>query len=142
MKCKDSNLVMLVVPIEITDAQLNGLIVNTTRMVLEAELPCWLIIPSFDDDPRELWEIPEVKTLCSRLVESGFISVLGILPTQSSQRGLLSGYTVWKMSLGEITDYGPYRITSEDMEEFYEVLMEANAKCDRLVEQSQPHKWN
>jgi hypothetical protein len=35
-----------------------------------------MIIQGFEDDPRELWEIPEVQAHLRRLVDFGFIAIL------------------------------------------------------------------
>src|SRR5215469_10950369 len=37
---------------------------------------CRCTIRGFNDDPRELWEIPEAKTLAQRMVAIGFIAWL------------------------------------------------------------------
>jgi hypothetical protein len=40
--------------------------------------PCWvvLIVHGYDDDPREQWEIAEVRAHLRRLVDFGFIAIL------------------------------------------------------------------
>jgi hypothetical protein len=35
-----------------------------------------MIIAGYDDDPRELWDIPEVQAFCRRLIKMGMLAAL------------------------------------------------------------------
>ncbi len=41
---------------------------------------CVCTIAGYGDDPRELYEIPEVQDLCKRLIKIGYISLLDTMP--------------------------------------------------------------
>jgi hypothetical protein len=66
--------------------------------------PCWvaLIIHGYDDDPRELWEVAEVRAHLRRLVDFGFIAILarstgihGLAPESLIGCPGLGGFEVW-----------------------------------------------
>ncbi len=46
----------------------------------EGNLRCVCTIAGYGDDPRELYEIPEVQELCKRLIKIGYISLLDTMP--------------------------------------------------------------
>lgn len=94
-------------------------------------------IAGFDDDSRELWEIPEARAFCRRLVGLGFISYLDFETTipdtgvPEACQGSLGAFEVWLMSESRMTNENV--VTIELVEEAKQALIEANEKCDRVL---------
>ena len=107
-------------------------------------------ISGFDDDPRELYEIPEVRSFCGRLVDYGFISGLDLtanselrdaigLPTDPilARCKMLGALEVWLVACNLVarTVDGQFAatITIHMFREFVDVLRKADkAYVDRL----------
>jgi len=100
-----------------------------------------LTIGEFDDDKRELWEIPEVRGLCRRIVNLGLISYLDrstMLPT-TPEPELVSAtwgaFEVWLCASGKMKEQ--LNLTFKEslavLAEFRGELDIANAKCDALL---------
>jgi hypothetical protein len=97
------------------------------------------MVEGYDDDPRGLYEIPEVRQLCQRLVALGFISELDVT---TSMKGLtpagvpgmdagLGAFGVWALSRGLIKAPGTTAVPESTLREFFEVLKESNQRADR-----------
>ena len=56
--------------------QINETIRSCWPIVEVTNTPFAISIGGYDDDTRELWEIPKVIEFCQRIVESGLISML------------------------------------------------------------------
>lgn len=98
------------------------------------------LIDGFNKDSRELFEIPEVRALCRRLVTQGFISYLdfstifpGAEPRLAKAWGALE---VWLCGEGRAWKQAKTFSKKQAMDlvnEFKAVLEEANEKADALV---------
>jgi hypothetical protein len=92
-------------------------------------------IRGFDTDPRELWEIPEVRAFCRRLVGMGFISYLdagaSLPPTDPALKELWGAAEVWLCGEGRLGKQ--VRVTASLLDELQEVLVEANARADAVL---------
>jgi hypothetical protein len=114
---------------------------------LSGEMGFYLTISGFDDDSRELWQIPEAIDLCRRIVKTGFIAVLEAsssvegIRTSDSDPGLgilthaafigLGAFEVWVFSEGRMKS-GGVTFSKNDIFEFYNVLVEAQEKLKKL----------
>ena len=101
-------------------------------------------IDGFNDDIRELNEIPEARAFCSRLCISGFISMLGLSTTceqlfDSSERlpiardGItLGALELFLISKGLINRTGRIDFGRDVFEEFDQALLKANEVAEKL----------
>ena len=94
------------------------------------------VVRGFDRDPRELWQIPEVRAFCVRLVDQGFISYLDPAthlpfcpPWARTGFGALE---VWLIANGMFTG-AALDVSAEDVERFRAVLDRANGVADATV---------
>jgi hypothetical protein len=108
-----------------------------------AQVTAVCVIAGFDDDPRELGEVPEVRAFCRRLVDAGFISWLDVSTSIPALRnpklsgiGMMAGlgaYEVWGMAEGFIGKAGRYDMPLARLEQFQTALAEANRKADERL---------
>jgi hypothetical protein len=104
------------------------------------------VITGFDNDRRELGEIPEVRAFCRRLVGRGFIawldlstsieayapaSVAGEWPAY--HRLELGAFEVWAISEGHCQKPGTHALPVELLDQFRAALSTANQKADELL---------
>jgi hypothetical protein len=102
-------------------------------------------VKGYEDDPREMWEIPEVRQLCQRLVDLGVIAVLELsdfCPEHPKlQRDHREGKAtpmgpgaleVWLLAKGRVTG-GKTTLTADDLNAFVEDLDLAIRTCKRLT---------
>jgi hypothetical protein len=93
------------------------------------------IIGGFDDDPRELGQIPEARALCRRLVGIGFISWLDVSTSIPELKGIgmhagLGAFEVWGIAEGIIGAGGGYELPKETLAHFRKDLEKANQEAD------------
>ncbi len=97
--------------------------------------PVFFTISGHDDDPRDLWEIPEALDLMKRMWEVGFVSLLR--PNVPGEEGHFNGYfgafQLWAVTHG-ITKSRP--MTDEDIQNFVANYREA---CDWGNRRVSPH---
>lgn len=94
-----------------------------------------LTIHGFDDDPRELYEVVEVRALCRRLVDHGFISGLDIATTitpNDATKGTLGAMEVWLLSENRMARN--VTLMREDLDEFRAALDVSNKAADKALE--------
>lgn len=93
-------------------------------------------IRGFDDDSRELYEIPEVRAFCRRIVNLGFISYLefstSISPNlpETVKKGW-GATEVWLCSEGRL--HKPIEVTKELLEELKQAIIASNTRADAQV---------
>jgi hypothetical protein len=103
----------------------------------------FICVDGYEEDPRELWEIPEVATFFQRLVSSGFISFLEVSATAEGLTRLDKEITsigfpgfgaleVWMISKG-MMHAGRTDIDRAEMKKFISDLDAANAKSRVVV---------
>jgi hypothetical protein len=106
-------------------------------------------VSDFNEDPRELYAIPEVRAFCRRLVNLGFISYLdvetGLLartldnpePVEGLLRDQWGAFDVWLC--GEGRTRPRMEFAREEflalLEEFQQALGESNEKADAALAQ-------
>jgi len=102
----------------------------------------FLTISGYDDDPRELWEIPEAIDLCQRIVKTGLVCVL---ETSSQIKELmperfrdidapgpgLGAFEVWIFGEGKMK-HGGVAFSRDEMKDFYNMLLEANKRFQKF----------
>lgn len=96
--------------------------------------PTYCTISGFDDDPRDLWEIPEAADLMKRLWDVGFACLLhGNVPgTPGYFQGFFGAMQLWACWKGianrEVTD-----------EEKFEFVADYTRMCERGNRTCKPH---
>jgi hypothetical protein len=81
-------------------------------------------IYGFDDDPRELYEIPEVKTFAAKLIDLGFISQLDAMPNPELRSGPLCALHIWLLAQGKMS--ASARLDGATINAFLKALDTAN----------------
>jgi hypothetical protein len=102
------------------------------------------LLGDFDDDPRELWEIPEAREVCQQLVRLGFVSYLDVTTCPTfNEPALSSGMGAREIIL--IAE-GRFRKTMViDRESFTEIegkIREANERADKEIGPYDHHARN
>lgn len=90
-------------------------------------------IRGFGEDRRELWDIPEVRAFCRRVVNLGFISFLDVatqLPTVAPIPFGASWGALEMVLCAEGQMAARKGIAKEEFDEFERVLEQANKKAD------------
>jgi hypothetical protein len=96
--------------------------------------PCHVVtgVWGYDDDPRKLWEIPEVGAHLRRLVDFGFIAIL-VRSTMVRELGApahwvdcpaFGAFEVWALGLGLFAGGGSFRMPMAEAK----VLLETFAR--------------
>jgi len=102
----------------------------------------FLTISGYDDDPRELWQIPETIDLCQRIVKTGLVALLN---TSSQIKDLmperfqeidgpgpgLGAFEVWIFGEGKMQPGGAV-FGLDTMKDFYNMLDGANDTLNKL----------
>lgn len=120
-----------------TDEEIRGFTVALSKLLFDTRDPFWLLISGHDDDPRELWEIPEVADLCRRFVTLGFISVLAVQEESDDPKMALTALKVWLLARGELRA-GTQNVTTETFKQFWGDLMESNRTAEALLASHKP----
>lgn len=100
--------------------------------VVTNSAPIYATISGHGSDPRDLWEIPEVASLCRRAIESGLISLM--IPNIGAERTaeLLGAWDVWALATGKLVD-GVSELTPTVLDEFNTMLSAANERADVVI---------
>jgi hypothetical protein len=93
-------------------------------------------VAGYDDDPRDLGEVPEVVGPCRRLLNLGYVSFLtpftSIPGLPGFNRGAsLGAYEVWAIAKGLRGRAGRREVPAAQLEEFWADLRGINAVADR-----------
>ncbi len=93
------------------------------------------LVGGFNEDPRELCEIPEVRGFCRRLMGQGFASYLD--PATTFPAGQKTGkawgaFELWLCAEG-LMKPGPTRLHLSVIDRFEAALKESNAIADQTV---------
>lgn len=116
------------------------LTMKRAREVGCASVVCF--VGGYDRDPRELYEVPEVRAFCRRLVGQGFISYLDfsttIPPHHENHPGAWGAAEVWLCAEGRMKRETV--ITLDTIEEIKAALLESNDRADTIVGPYQPRE--
>jgi len=93
-------------------------------------------VRGFSEDNRDLFEIPEVRAFCRRVVNRGFISYLDFTTTFDSTvppiaKDAWGAAEVWLCGEGRLRKQMP--LTLELVAELQEVVCESNGKADAVI---------
>jgi hypothetical protein len=131
--------IIIHIPPNITDEQIDNSIKFLMAGVVSRDQGCLAAFSGYDADPRELYNIPEMTVLSSRLVKRGFISLLWpttLLDTKNrdSVKNFFGALEIWAMSENMFTPQGSLTISEEIMYHFLDVvLIQANIVCKNLL---------
>jgi hypothetical protein len=127
-----------------TNKDLQEMMVGLYEIVQKSGMGFCLTVSGYDDDPRDLWTIPEALDLFRRLVKIGFISILEVstmttmkldyIPDDCPAFGALE---IWSLAGGKIRT-GDNEFTENDMRNFLAALKRSNKVCDDLIESGLP----
>lgn len=117
--------------------ELVQMMVELYPKAIEANQGFHLTIGGYDDDPRELYEIPEVIEFFKLLVEIGFLSTLTVsthleLEGETPDRLGIGALEVWLMANGHLTK-GIREIDFTKFENFMSFLNESNIVCHNNI---------
>jgi hypothetical protein len=94
------------------------------------------LVRGFDDDPRELFDIPEVRAFCRRIVNLGFISYLDFttffdpeMPEEAKKAW--GAAEVWLCSEGRLKLKNT--LMKKLLDELEQVVRESNGRADKAV---------
>ena len=128
----------------ITDKAIDNLIRMTLPLVMDKDIYWVCAIAGYEDDERELYEVPEVRDFCRRLVEHGFIASLRLSTMYQSDdkrpelKRFLGGMEVWAFAENLLEKNGDFRLTKERFERFDVVLKKAEKRAVSLVRSEGP----
>lgn len=105
-----------------------------------------LSVGGYDDDPRELWQIPETKSFFKRLVSLGLISCLEVSTTAKELAKMpgLPGFgalEVW-MCATEKMGVGDNSVGEKEMKEFLSTLERSNSIAEATLKTPKSAKSN
>lgn len=109
--------------------------------VLADGVPFYASVSGYDNDPRELWEVPAVKELFERVIASGMIGLLGdneSIGQPGGVAGFIDSLGAFLLARGAVLPGlggpgGGSFLTPDTMKEYRLVLATANEKVDQLV---------
>lgn len=140
--------------VHFSDDQIKGIIQKAIPICSENKCGFCLTISGYDDDPRDLWNIPEVVSFMKRLVDIGFISILEVstnskelMRTEYKDIDKLPGFgaiEVWMMANKKIAEVNSdnsvtTEITEDEIFEFFSTINESNEKS-RIICSEKPYK--
>lgn len=136
VKSEKPNLMVLETDVGISDADIRKAMTGMHKFrecVPNAHVV--VIVHGYDEDSRELWEIPEVAVLFQRLVASGFISYLDISPSLSKEEAMkdcpgFGSLEVWLIARGEMKTH--LQLTADHLGKFQEELEKSNEIADQF----------
>src|ERR1017187_6764636 len=93
-------------------------------------------VRGFSDDKRNLFEIPEVRAFCRRVVNLGFISYLDFTTTFDSTvpsiaKDAWGAADAWLCGEGRLRSQMP--LTEELLDELRQIVCESNEKADAAI---------
>lgn len=107
-------------------------------------------IQGFDDDEREVWEIPETIEFMKKLVDLGFMSILEISTTSPSlvrteifhtdKLPGLGAIELWMCATSRMGN-GANEVTPAEFKMFTDALQASNAKAESLLNNTTPKSF-
>jgi hypothetical protein len=106
----------------LSDAELVGMMRQARRCRERGAPSVTCAISGYDEDPRELGDIPEVRAFCKRLVGLGYVAFLDVATSIRELPGFCLGLTlgaweVWSMARNELQS-GRYPLPGVVVREF------------------------
>ncbi len=129
---REGGCVLITLGLDMTNEELLDLMLGMklSRENGAANVVCF--ISGFNHDKRELFDIPEVRAFCRRLVDQAFISYLDFCTNYpgSEFRNSLGALEIWLTAEGHMGLHT--ELTLEMLDEAKEVLLKSNAKADSI----------
>lgn len=142
------DLMVISLGVDMTDDEIKECIQKMLPVCIVNNRAFCLTIGGYDDDRRELWEIPESIAFMKRLYNLGFIAVLEVstrckhLISKAYQSiDELPGFgalEIWMGATGRM-ETGRSSISSQELDEFMECLEVANNKARQICKEP-PYK--
>lgn len=128
----DANLREIVIAPDAQEADLIEIVRTEGFAVIRRNRPFFCTITGYENDHRELWEIPEVVSLCQRIISSGLLGLLEVNVGPGRQPMLWGAMDVLACAsgwyVGRVLDLSPDRTTA-----LCEVILAANQTCNRVL---------
>lgn len=133
---------LLAVTVDMTDEQLLEGVWKSYIVCDLTHRGFGLTISGYDDDPRELFEIPEVVKFCRRILNLGFMSILEV----STQSPELKSEDSWGLGFGALEIWciarnlvttGEAELTKEQIGWFLSDLDKSNTWLKRMMDKPQ-----
>lgn len=130
-----------ILTVDMTDEELKECIHRMYPLCQSEAKGFTLTISGYDDDPRELWEIPEAVKFCQKLLDIGFPAVLDI----GSRHDDLPGHPgfglieIWFVASGRIKKKGDVIVTPEDYKTAMKMMIAANEKVAKILAEPCPN---
>jgi hypothetical protein len=127
------DLKVVAVTTEMTDGELLKMMRTLEQQVRCANMGFVLTVSGYDNDLRELWEIPKCIELFRKLVDMGFISVLEV-STHIKEISRIpdcpgfGAFEIWSIADGRMTG-GTTTYPKSVIIEFLDKLQESNQRC-------------
>lgn len=127
------------VPKDVSDKELERVIFDRLPSCMHTGKANTVMLDGYNDDDRELWDIPEAVAVLERMVSTGFISILeptshleGIRSDHCPAMGL-GAFEVWAATKN-LVGVESRDISQETLRHFFtEVLPQANKRAERVV---------
>lgn len=118
--------------VKMTDADIRQAVYEATVITEKTREGVLVSIDGYDQDPRDLWNIPEVVTFAKRLVDHGVCSVATVSTTldpkfEGPGGKPFGGFEIWLLSKGYLGRADLEGKFLEDLlQEFYQFLPVSN----------------
>jgi hypothetical protein len=121
----ENSLINLVTYVGMPDSEIIGLMRDAKDARERGVKLMGCVVHGYNDDPRELHEIPEVQELCRRLVALGFIGFLEPATSLQGLPGYMGGavfgaWEVWKLARGELRCGTGGAVSNAEVQRFIE----------------------
>lgn len=98
------------------------------------EQPFYMSITGYDNDPRGLWDIPEAREFCQRVIDSGFVGLLVVETDLEEQLGALGCFMLARgLMVSANARLGVGMMTDELVDELKDCVVAAREKVTRMV---------
>jgi hypothetical protein len=128
------NLTFCSLSADMSDDELKECIHKVQPRCVSTGRGCLITVNGYDRDPRELWQIPEVKAFFNRLIDFGFLSVMELM-AQQAMPGTpgFGAVEVWMVATDKITKYAKYEVGKEELDAVVKIVKESNVKCEAIL---------
>lgn len=109
-----------------TDEQIDEMLRRANAFCLAENSAYFLVVPGYDDDSRELYEIPEVLDLFDRLAKRGCMTVLEVNAAKDDDMRMIGAYQLWAIAKRLVSDR-TIPLSRELLEQFVADLKVSNA---------------
>lgn len=127
---------------DMTDDEIKACIHDMHPVCMANKQGFILTISGYDDDPRDIWDIPEAVQFAKRLIDIGLVSYLETATIElSEQLGTFVGFgalELWMVATGRMK-IGNNMITPKEIKQAYEVQLACNKKCEEILKQPRPN---